>query len=152
MPRIIHFEIQAAQPDRLITFYSSLFGWKFRKWDGPTDYWLINTGPDDRPGIDGGLLQRCAEQTRTTPPSPQAQQAPPTQQASAWPPAANAFVCTIDVEQIDEAVARAGQLGGTVAMPKTPVPGVGQLAYVNDPDGNLFGMMQMEKDIAVMKK
>ncbi|HLT46946.1 MAG TPA: hypothetical protein VK002_06930, partial [Rubricoccaceae bacterium] len=60
MPRVIHFEIHANDPERAIRFYGESFGWSFRKYDGPMPYWLVRTGPEDQPGIDGGLLQRQA--------------------------------------------------------------------------------------------
>ena len=44
MPRPIHFEIPAENPERAMEFYSSIFGWKFSKWAGPMDYWVISTG------------------------------------------------------------------------------------------------------------
>ena len=28
----------------------------FKKWDGPMPYWMITTGPDSEPGINGGLM------------------------------------------------------------------------------------------------
>ena len=56
MPRPIHFEVPADDPDRAAKFYSDVFGWKISKWDGPQEYWLISTG--EGPGIDGGLLRR----------------------------------------------------------------------------------------------
>jgi predicted enzyme related to lactoylglutathione lyase len=31
--------------------------------------------------------------------------------------------------------------GGTQALPVTDMPGVGIMAYVKDPDGNVFGMI-----------
>ena len=34
--------------------------------------------------------------------------------------------------------------GGTMALPKMPVPGVGWLAYVKDTEGNILGMMQRD--------
>src|SRR5271154_5487358 len=58
MPRPIHFEIHAENPQRAIKFYTDLFGWTFSKWNGPQDYWLIKTGEPGTPGIDGGLLPR----------------------------------------------------------------------------------------------
>jgi predicted enzyme related to lactoylglutathione lyase len=58
MSRVVHFEIQASQPQVLVEFYSQLFGWSFNKWGGPAEYWLIETGPSDKPGINGGLLPR----------------------------------------------------------------------------------------------
>ena len=41
-------------------------------------------------------------------------------------------------------LAKIAELGGTIAVPKMPVPGMGWLAYVKDPDGNIVGMMQMD--------
>jgi predicted enzyme related to lactoylglutathione lyase len=52
MPRVVHFEVYGEAPERLIAFYTSVFGWQFERW-GPMEYWIIRTG--DGPGIDGGL-------------------------------------------------------------------------------------------------
>ncbi len=125
MPRILHFEIHADQPERAIVFYSALLGWQFNKWDGPMPYWMIITGPDAEPGINGGLLQR---------PGP----------APSGSEAVTAFVCTAGVAQIDEAISRATALGGQVALPKMPIPGIGWLAYIKDTEGNTLGLMQSD--------
>jgi len=53
MPRPTHFEIPSDNPERAISFYEAVFGWKFQKWEGPMPYWLITTGPDSEPGING---------------------------------------------------------------------------------------------------
>ena len=58
MSRVIHFEMPADNPERVIQFYEKTFGWRFDKWDGPIEYWLISTGSEDQPGIDGGLARR----------------------------------------------------------------------------------------------
>lgn len=123
MTRAVHFEIQASNPQALIDFYGGLFGWSFNKWEGG-DYWMIHTGPDDKPGINGGLLPRRG-------PVPENMAA------------VNAFVITVDVEDIDAAIGKA-QSGGVVVVPKMAVPGIGWLAYVKDPDGNIFGMMEAD--------
>ena len=65
MPRVVHFEIHADQPERAVRFYKELFDWQFHKWEGPMDYWLIVTGPDGQPGINGGLIARSARSTAT---------------------------------------------------------------------------------------
>jgi len=45
MPRVIHFEIHADEPERAIRFYSSVFGWEFVKFPNAiTDYWVVKTG------------------------------------------------------------------------------------------------------------
>ena len=55
MPRVVHFEICADEPDRAVEFYQSVFDWEIRRWDGPLEYWLIITGEDGEPGINGGV-------------------------------------------------------------------------------------------------
>ncbi len=123
MPRICHFEIHAEQPERAIKFYSDCFGWKFNKWPGEWDYWLITTGPQDQPGIDGGLIMRHGA-------GPLEGQA------------VNSFVCTMDVANLDEQLTQVVAAGATIALPKMPVPGVGWLAYIKDTEGNILGLMQ----------
>ena len=65
MPRVIHFEIHADNPDRALNFYQTVLGWQFQKWDGPMEYWMVRTGPKEQPGIDGGLLRRHPGQSGT---------------------------------------------------------------------------------------
>jgi predicted enzyme related to lactoylglutathione lyase len=36
------------------------------------------------------------------------------------------------------------QQGGSVALPAEDIPGVGRLAYVKDPDGNILGLIKDE--------
>ncbi len=128
MGRPVHFEIQASQPQVLIDFYSELFGWSFNKWEGG-EYWLIDTGDSSKPGINGGLLPRRG-------PAPEAMQG------------VNAFVCTIDVEQLDGMLSRVGTLKAEIVVPKMAIPGIGWLAYAKDLDGNIFGMMQSDASAA----
>jgi uncharacterized protein len=116
LPRPVHFEIPAENPQRAMQFYETLFGWKFQKWEGPMDYWIITTGQAGEPGIDGGLLPRRD----------------PAQ------PCCN----TIAVPNLDESMKKAEEAGGKCCVPKMPIPGVGWLAYFKDTEGHIFGMMQ----------
>jgi predicted enzyme related to lactoylglutathione lyase len=125
MSRVVHFEIHAEDPPRAVRFYERLFGWQFTKWEGQWEYYLIRTGESSQPGIDGGLLRR--------------QGGAPLEGA-----AVNSFVCTVDVDSVDASVAALPGLGGSVALPKMPVPGIGWLAYGKDTEGNIFGMMQSD--------
>ena len=127
MPRVIHFEIHAADPERAVKFYEKVFGWTFQKWEGPMEYWLVTTGPDDQPGINGGLLKRQGEIDGQ---------------------AVIAYVCTLDVADLDASMATVEANGGTVAVPKMPIPGMGWLAYYKDTEGNIFGMMQNDPSAA----
>jgi predicted enzyme related to lactoylglutathione lyase len=125
MPRPIHFEIQADNPERAIAFYKAVFDWQFNQW-GTEKYWLVMTGDKAQPGIDGGLMPR---------PQPGAPQmmAP-----------VNAFVCTTGVDDVDAYAAKATKAGGTIVVPKMAVPTVGWLVYCKDTEGNIFGMIQMD--------
>lgn len=129
MSRPVHFEIHAADPERMAAFYTNLFGWTIQKWDGPMEYWTITTGAEGTPGIDGGMVKRMGD-------------------VPAEGSAVDAFVCTVGVENCDAAVAKAVALGGTVALPKAPIPGMGWLAYVKDLDGNIMGLMEMDEAAA----
>ncbi len=127
MPRVIHFEIHADNPERAVAFYQKVLGWSFTKWEGPMPYWLVKTGPDTQPGINGGLLpRRC----------PVAGEA------------VIAYVCTADVPAVDEYAAKAVAAGGQVVVPKMAIPGVGWLLYCKDTEGNIFGMMQPDAGAA----
>ena len=65
MPRVSHFDIPADDPKRAQKFYKEVFGWKFKKWDGPMDYWMAKTGTKE-PGIDGGISKRMPGQIGMT--------------------------------------------------------------------------------------
>ena len=125
MARVVHFEIHAEKPDRAINFYQNSFGWEFQKWDGPMDYWMVMTGPDDQPGINGGLVQRWGKIDGE---------------------AVIAYVCTVDVPDIDATLSTIEQNGGTIAVPKMAVPGVGWLVYFKDTEGNIFSAMENDPD------
>ncbi len=123
MSRPIHFEIHSAAPERAIGFYGKLFGWTFTRWEGPMPYWLIKTGEPDTPGIDGGLLPRQGPEPGENTP-------------------VVAYVCTVDVGDLDQSMTKAAGLGATTAVPRMAVPGIGWLAYLKDTEGNIFGMME----------
>ena len=58
MNRVTHFEIYTDNPEAVQPFYREVFGWKFNKFEGgPIEYWLITTGDDSAPGINGGLTR-----------------------------------------------------------------------------------------------
>jgi predicted enzyme related to lactoylglutathione lyase len=116
MPRPVHFDIVADDPGRAAAFYSAVFGWSFTKWDGPMDYWLISTGEESEPGIDGGLAVR----------------------SEGDPP----LMHTIGVASVDDYTERVTAAGGTVISPKSPIPGVGWFAQCADSEGNAFGLME----------
>lgn len=120
MPRVVHFELSADDPGRAVKFYSEVFGWKINKWDGPEDYWLVDTLEGEEPGISGGIMKRLAPDLNT--------------------------VNTISVNNIDEFATSIMDAGGRIFKPKTVVPGVGYLAYCKDTEGNIFGIMESDPE------
>ncbi len=117
MNRPVHFEIPAEDPARAMTFYETVFGWKFQKWAGPIEYWMIDTG-DAPQGINGGLMPRRDP--------------------------AQPCVNTMDVEDIDATIRTVESAGGQSVVPKMPIPGIGWLAYFKDTEGHIFGVMQSD--------
>ncbi len=113
MARVVHFDISAENPEELRKFYETVFGWKFNKWEGPMEYWMIQTG--DGPGIDGGMSKRDHQ---------------------------SMDINTIEVPNLDEYVQKVEVNGGTIVAPKMPIPGIGWFAVFKDSEGNTFGMMQ----------
>lgn len=122
MSRIVHFEIPADDPERAIKFYEKVFDWQIEKWDGPIEYWLIMTGEEDKPGIDGGLARREDPTTGVE--------------------------NTIDVKDLDASLANVKANGGKVIRPRMAVPGVGWMAYIKDTEGNVFGLMENDSEAA----
>jgi hypothetical protein len=94
LPRVVHFEKNAEKPEQLTKFYEKVFNWKFEKWKGSMDYWLIMTG-DNKPGIDGGLVRRENEA---------------------------ATVNIISVASIDEYIEKIKENNGTIIIPKIMNP------------------------------
>jgi predicted enzyme related to lactoylglutathione lyase len=116
MPRVVHFELPADDPQRAIAFYEKVFGWTITKWGGPFDYWLVTTGSDDEPGINGAITPRMRPEQVTTE--------------------------TIGVESVDDSLKKIVEAGGTITQPKQAVPGIGYVAYCTDTEGTLFGIIQ----------
>ena len=80
---------------------------------------MVTTGAEGVPGINGGLMKNTEVKTTTN---------------------------TIGVESVDSAVDTVKKAGGKLVMPKTPIPTVGYFAYLEDTEGNLFGVMQADKN------
>ena len=121
MGRVVHFEVHAEDLDRAERFYRDVLGWSVTRVEGvPVDYRLVHTG-EDQPGIDGAITQRRG--------------AIDGQAVIAW-------VCTAQVDDVEDTVRRAVEAGGEVALAPDDIPGVGRLAYLKDTEGNVFGVLQ----------
>lgn len=118
MPRVIHFEIAVDNPQRAIDFYTKIFGWKVEKWQDPVDYWLVTTGQDPEPGIDGAFSVRGVHPEPT--------------------------VLSISVPSVDEYAAKIQAAAGQIVQPKMAIPGIGYYAVCKDSEGNTFGIVETD--------
>jgi len=118
MPRVIHFEIPAENATRAVDFYKKVFGWKIEKYPGGPEYWLVSTGDEKEPGINGAIAQKDENHLAT--------------------------INTVVVESFDDAVKKITGAGGKVLMPKMAVPNIGYMTYSKDTEGNVFGIMQTD--------
>jgi uncharacterized protein len=53
---------------------------------------------------------------------------------------------TIEVDDLRAVLGRVVGLGGRILMERSTVPGVGDLAFLADPSGNLVGVIQHARD------
>ena len=82
---------------------------------------MVTTGDDKDPGINGGMLR------------PREGQSPGT-------------INTIAVASLEETIGKIKQQGGTICVPKMAIPKIGWLAYAEDPQGTVFGLMQPDEN------
>ena len=125
---VVHFEIHASEPSKLIAFYSELLGWTFTQF-GEMAYWAIGTGEgaidnSGAPGrgINGGLTERRGPRPEIGAP-------------------VNGCNIVVGVDDIDALFAKGLALGGTEALPLEDMAGIGRVGYLLDPDGNVFGLI-----------
>jgi predicted enzyme related to lactoylglutathione lyase len=127
---VVHFEIPADDPDKLSRFYGDLFGWQIQKVPMENgEYHMASTVETDEQGmptqagaINGGIYKRQSPEQRP--------------------------VNYVNVESVDEYVRKATDLGAHLLLGKTPVPGMGYLAQLTDPQGNPFGVWQTDPNAA----
>lgn len=120
--RVVHFEIPFDDGDRARKFYREAFGWNITEIP-EMHYSIVQTGPTVEGGfpaevgyIGGGMLKRESPTDRP--------------------------VITIDVDDIDEALATIESLGGMTVLGRQEVGEVGYAAYFRDVEGNLMGLFQ----------
>ncbi|MBU0983388.1 MAG: VOC family protein [candidate division Zixibacteria bacterium] len=118
MPKpVVHFEIAGSNAEKTTTFYSSLFDWDIRKAEG-MDYGMVSPAGDR--SIGGGVFA-----------------AP-----DGYKPYVTVYVMVDDLQEyLDKAI----ELGGKMIQPPTPIPGIGASAMFADPDGLIIGLYTMEK-------
>lgn len=120
MSKIVHFEVTGDNIDELQRFYEGVFGWTINRTDMPgidMDYRLISNGGPDQ--SIGGMYGR-----------------------QEGVPSLNQLLAYFGVDSVDESLEKVKSGGGNVMQEKMQVPGVGYMAVVTDPSGNMFALFQ----------
>ena len=118
--KIVHFELMGPDGDKLAAFYGDLFGWKLAPTPGFDAY---NMTDAEETGIGGAIGQGNENM-------PQYQ------------------TIYIQVDSVDEHLAKAEGAGGTTVVPRTEVPGTVTFGLFTDPAGNLVGVVEEETPAA----
>jgi uncharacterized protein len=116
---VVHFEIIGQDAERLRTYYSKLFGWEIDA-NNPMNYGIVqrdtNTNPEGI-GIGGGV--------------------------GAGPDGYYGHVTFyVEVPDVDAALAKAENLGGTRVMGPENVMDQVELGLFTDPEGHLIGLVK----------
>ena len=114
---VVHFEIRGRDAKRLREFYAALFGWKINA-DNPMGYGLVEHGVGGPPeGIGGGIAQSDR-------------------------PLVTVFV---QVADLNETLRKAEEMGGKRVMEPFDVPGGPTIAQLEDPEGNVIGLVKQQE-------
>jgi uncharacterized protein len=112
-------ELSTPDPQAALAFYKPLFGWTSKDMDmGGGAYHVVSVGETQVAGV-------MAPQPGGPP----------------MPPAWGVYITVADV---NATAARCAELGGKVLAGPFPVPTVGQMAVLADPQGAVFSVMQYE--------
>ncbi len=118
--KIVHWELMGPDGDKLAAFYGDLFGWKLAPTPGFDAY---NMTDAEETGIGGAIGQGNENM-------PQYQ------------------TIYVQVDSVDEHLAKAEGAGGTTVVPRTEVPGTVTFGLFTDPAGNLVGVVEEETPVA----
>jgi predicted enzyme related to lactoylglutathione lyase len=119
---VVHFEVPYDDAERARAFYSTVFGWNIQPVP-EFEYNFVQTGPTSDQGmpaepgfIGGGMMQREATIDRP--------------------------VITLNVDDMQTALAKVVEHGGTAVGDPMAVGDMGFAGYFKDSEGNLMGLWQ----------
>ena len=114
-----HFAINADDVPRAKRFYERAFGWRFDPWGPPDFYQIKNAGA----GVMGALQERR-------------ELVPGVRMAG--------YEASIGVDDLKATIKAVEAGGGKIVMRPYRIEGVGELAYVEDTEGNLVGVVRYD--------
>jgi len=110
-------ELVTSDPKAASEFYGKLFGWTVKAMDmGQGPYHVLNLGDA---GV-GGIMGKPPGVPADTPP---------------------AWGCYVTVKSVEDTLAQAKSLGGSVCMGPVDIPGVGRMAVIQDPQGAMLSII-----------
>ena len=115
--RIVHWELMGPDGDQLKGFYGELFGWQSEAVPGFDSYHMVDA---EQTGGVGGAVGKGSE---------------------AMPQYMTFYV---QVDSVDEHLAKAEAAGGSTVMPKMVIPGTVTFGLFADPAGNVVGVVEAE--------
>ncbi len=114
--KIVHIEFMGADGAGQHKFYTELFGWQAEEVPGFNHYYMVSS---DSAGV-GSAVGQGPEDSPTY------------------------LTVYIEVDSIDDHLARIEAAGGSTVMPRTVVPDVVTFAMFRDPAGNVVGLVEAE--------
>jgi uncharacterized protein len=117
---VVHFEVMGKDGERLRSYYAELFGWAIDA-DNPLGYGVVTREGNinaDGAGIGGGI-------------------------GGAPPGYDGHLTFYVEVPDVEAALARAEELGGTRRMGPDRIPGTDvEIGQLLDPEGHMVGVMR----------
>ncbi len=113
--KIVHIEFMGADGAGQQKFYSDVFGWATEEVPGFNHYYMVSP---DSAGAPGAAIGQGPED------SP------------------NYVAVYVEVDSIDDHLAKIGEAGGQTVVPRTVIPDVVTFAMFTDPAGNVVGLTE----------
>lgn len=122
---VVHFEMPYEKSERVVQFYSKVFGWNMNCLGKDMGEYVVATTTETdenhmplRPGTIGGGFFPKGPDTPTTP------------------------SVVIAVEEINVAIRRVNEAGGKILGDPFEIPGIGHYVAFIDTEGNRVGMLE----------
>jgi uncharacterized protein len=111
---VVHFEIVGPDAEKLLRFYSDVFGWSIDS-SNPMNYGVVDNGGE---GINGGISAGQGDSSYVT--------------------------FYIEVDDPDAFLRKIEEAGGETVMETTEIPGMVTFAQFRDPGGHMVGLVKAQ--------
>lgn len=116
-----YFDLTVNDVGQARAFFEKIFDWRFERFPMPYEYYRIEAGPANEPGIDGGVgALKDFPIVGGTP----------------------STTLTVPVADLNATLAKIEASGGHVIEARIAIPGIGWYATCAEPGGLRFGVIQ----------